>query len=244
MAENQNSILHKQLHRVRKRTRAAGGHLVREAQRILNNDLFSEEKILKHLGHYNALSKVLEENDVQAERVFSRDEIRQIAIAWRLKFLNSAAYKPGIPFEAVLTIKDLNRCFSKDLQEFFVLSTPLAFNDMRCRDEALLFTPTSDGNYYLVHRWGQALPASRRWTRWPMRGFENLFGTVLLFTLCVTLALPTGLITLDDAAAYWSGYRAAAFFHLLIFNTGVTAYFTFAFAKNFSSSVWNRDSDF
>jgi hypothetical protein len=62
--------------------------------------------------------------------------------------------------------------------------------------------------------------------------------------LLLDLALPTRLITLDHSANYWSGYRAAAFFHLLIFNFGVTAYLTFAFAKNFSSSVWNRYTDF
>ena len=51
----------------------------------------------------------------------------------------------------------------------------------------------------------------------PLKNFENLFKTVLLYTLIVTLIIPTPLITLDSEATYWSGYRAAAFMHLLIF---------------------------
>ena len=68
--------------------------------------------------------------------------------------------------------------------------------------------------------------------------------TVILSTLVLTLLLPTSLITLDARATYWSGYRAAAFMHLLIFNAGITTYITFAFLGNFSSSVWNRKRDF
>lgn len=79
---------------------------------------------------------------------------------------------------------------------------------------------------------------------WPLRRFENLALTVIMATLLITLALPTWLITLDSSAQYWSGYRAAAFMHLLIFNAGITAYLTFAFSRHFSSTVWNRKKDF
>jgi len=68
--------------------------------------------------------------------------------------------------------------------------------------------------------------------------------TIILVTFIITMSLPINLITLDPSADYWSGYRAAAFFHLLIFNVGVVVYTTFAFSKNFSSTIWNRDRDF
>ena len=104
--------------------------------------------------------------------------------------------------------------------------------------------PTNYDNYFLVHQWGKKVPWYRSLIYWPMRRFESLLLTVIFFTLAVTLVLPTDLITLDSKAGYWSGYRAAAFFHLLIFNAGVTIYITLAFTRNLSSSMWNRKKDF
>lgn len=244
MKTHSDTGLHQQLKRAQSKRRALGGNLVSEANRILNKDLFTEGKILQHLGQYNALSGFLEEDQLDGNRVFSLAEIRQICITWRLKFLNSKLYKPVIPYEAVLMIKDLNLEFAKELDEFLILAPARAFAGKTPANETLLFTKTSDGNYYLIHRWGRPLKPQRQWLYWPMRHFENLLVTVFCFTLGITLALPTWLITLDHAAEYWSGYRAAAFFHLFIFNLGVTTYFTFAFAKNFSSTVWNREQDF
>lgn len=233
-----------QLSRMKRRQIDAGDHLVGEARRILHSELFTEANILRHLGHYNALTGVVEEQQVDASLVFGPDEIRQACVVWRLKFLSSKTYKPAIPYEAVLRIKALNSEFAKELEEFMVVATPEAFADKQTVTEALLFTKTDQGNYYLVHRWGEPVRAHRRWLYWPMRHFENLLISVMSVTAIIALCLPTWLITLDDGATYWSGYRAAAFFHLLIFNLGVTAYFTFTFAKNFSATVWNREQDF
>lgn len=244
MTIREHSRVQAQLQRERNKQSAGGGRLLNEAKHILDKELLNEAHILEHLGRYEALSELLNDEQVDATRVFSREEIREIAVAWRLKFLNSKLYRPEIPYEAVLMIKDLNRQFDKVLEVFFVLSDPEAFRNKNGEHEALLFAGTAAGNYYLIHRWGKALPSHRRWLYWPMRRFENLFITVLFVTLCVALSLPTWLITLDHKADYWSGYRAAAFFHLLIFNMGVTAYITFAFAKNFSGTVWDRELDF
>lgn len=244
MAASEHSPVQKQLQRERDRQSAGGGRVVGEVKHILDNELLREANILKHLGRYEALSTVLQDDRIDAIRIFSREEIRQIAVNWRLKFLTSKLYRPEIPYEAVLMIKDLNREFGKELSSFFILSVPEAFREKVCEEEALLFSETSAGNYYLIHRWGKALAPRRRWLYWPMRCFENLFITVLFVTLCMVLSLPTWLITLDHKAEYWSGYRAAAFFHLLIFNMGVTTYFTFAFAKNFSATIWDRSEDF
>jgi hypothetical protein len=107
-----------------------------------------------------------------------------------------------------------------------------------------MFVKTNDDNYYLALCWGKALKESRKLKFLHLRSFETLVMAILVTTFILTMCLPTQLITLDHKAEYWSGYRAAAFFHLLIFNFGVTVYFTFTFAKNFSNTVWNRYRDF
>lgn len=233
-----------QLLQAKRKRQLAGDGLIHEANKILNHDLFTEKKILENLVQYNNLSQFLEEENLDETRIFSSEEIKLICTDYRLKFLSSKSYKPVISYESVLMIKELNERFEKELKEFKILAPADGFVKKENRNEAILFAKTNHDNYYLVNRWGQPLKWHRKWLCWPMRNFENLFLTVIVTTLCIVLSLPTWLITLDHKAEYWSGYRAAAFFHILIFNMGVTAYITFAFAKNFSSTVWNREQDF
>ena len=143
-----------------------------------------------------------------------------------------------------MRISALNTEHKRELRHFYILSYANAFESRHNNNAALLFSLTNNDNYFLVHRWGNRVPWLRQFVYWPLRRFETLLLTVVAFTLLLTLSLPTGLITLDSKATYWSGYRAAAFMHLLIFNAGITTYITLTFTRNFSSSVWNRKRDF
>jgi hypothetical protein len=233
-----------QLARLRRKNRTDGEQLVHEAKRILNNDLFTETKILENLKHYNTSFGVLDEEDLDPSHIFTLEEIKQVAVMYRLKFLESNFYKPEIPYEAVLKIKHLNESFGKEIKTFSILAHPTAFRIRERNDESLLFVRTNHDNFYLVHRWGKEFKSMRKIENFPFRNFETLALTVVAVTLLITAILPTRFITLDSKATYWCGYRAAAFFHLLIFNLGMTIYFTFAFGKNFSSSTWNKVKDF
>lgn len=235
--------IHKQLLKEKQKTYKQGNYLLTEANRILNEDLFSEKKILNNLQAYNRSHELLDEQFLNKVNLFSLHEIKQICITYRLKCLDSRFYKAEIPYEAVLKIKNLNDNFQKELKQFKVLGSGEAFSEKG--DGALyLFSKTNNGNYYLIHTWGKAFNWTRKLKYWPLQYFENLFVSIAFFTLILTLSLPTGFISLDETVGYWSGFRIAAFFHLLIFNMGVTAYIGFAFSKNFSSSVWNQSSDF
>lgn len=233
-----------QLLRQRTRRGKEEERLLAEANRVLKEDLFAEDKILENLRQYNQAFEKLDEEDVDKELIFSLSEIRQVAVTYRLKFLDSGLFKPEIPPEAHLKIEELNRELYKELKYFKILAPAESFTGASQGLNAMFFIETNYDNYYLVHRWGNKLKWNRKLKSWPLQRFENLVLTVALITLVITLALPTHLITLDEKAEYWSGYRGAAFFHLLIFNMGVTVYFAFTFAKNFSTTIWNRYRDF
>lgn len=226
------------------KTRSGGDLLVSEAQRILNQDLFTENKILGNLVRYNRSFELADEEDLESDLIFSLKEIKEICLHYRLKFLDSKSFKAPIPYEAVLKIKHLNAKFDKDLKEFKMLAQAEVFSKKNSVAGGLLFVKTNHDNYYLVHQWGNKMQWYRKLRYWPMRCFENLFVSIIITTLIIAVSLPIELITLDRKADYWSGYRVAAFFHLLIFNMGVAVYTTFAFTKNFSSSIWNREQDF
>jgi hypothetical protein len=232
------------LQQERNKLRTVEDELIRETRRILYNDLLTEKKILSYLTQYNQSFELIDEEEVDKQLIFTEAEIRQTAVKFRLKFLNSKKYKPEIPYEAVLKIKQLNETYRKELKEFRVLSFPETFKGKFSNESAVLFALTNHNNYYLVHKWGNDIHWFRKIRYWPLRSLENLVLTVMAFTLIVTLSLPTALITLDPKATYWCGYRLATYFHLFIFFSGFTAFYAFAFTKNFSGSIWNRTSDF
>jgi hypothetical protein len=218
--------------------------VLQEVNKILYQDLLSERKILANLKHYSKSFEVINEEESEEKYIFTLSEIKKIAVGLRLRFLDSSYFKGEIPYEAVLKIKDINTAQGKDLKQFKILTSFRSFNNRRNTEEKLLFVTTNSNNYYLLHRWGIPLKWYHKLLSWPLRNFETLVITLLACTLILTLSLPTGLISLDPKAEYWSGWRIATFFHLFIFSMGVAAYITFAFSKNFHSSMWNSNKDF
>jgi hypothetical protein len=214
--------------------------LLDEVKTILSSDLLKENKILSNLKFYNKSFELLDESEIDASFVFSIEEIKNICIKYRLRFLDSQYYKDEFPYEAVLKIKDLNSDYKKDLKGFKILAQAEAFSKKEKDCPCLLFAPTINGNFYLIHSWGKEYKWHRKMTLFPIRTFETLILSIAVFTLIVDLSLPVELITLDRSAPYFCGYRIATYFHLLIFFTGFTAYATFAFNKNFSKSNWNE----
>ncbi len=227
----------------KKKTATPEEALIDETKKILRQDLFDDKKILANLKQYQESFEFADEDQEDSSPLFSQSHIKAIAIRYRLKFLESKHFQPEFPYEAILKIKEYNRTYRKDLRHFYVLTTDSHFKN-KSSEEALLFAKTVYGNYLLIHRWGEPLSKWRTLRNFLLRDFEYLFMSVVALTLCLTLCLPTEVITLDDTATYWSGYRVAAFFHLLIFNLGVTVFITFAFTKNLSSSIWNQRNDF
>jgi hypothetical protein len=237
------NLKHK-LEHLHTKMRKSEDNLVVEAKKILKQDLFTEKKILQNLKQYKTSYQLVDEEDLHFKEIYSLDEIKKIAILYRLKFLSSHFFKPEIPDVVFLKIESLNSRFQKEIKELLILAPHKNYTQANTNEKAAVFVKTNYDNYYLVHEWGKAFKESRTFTYLPLRNFESLVVTVFIITLIIAVSLPTRLITLDHKADYWSGYRAAAFFHLLIFNFGVTVYFTFTFAKNFSSSVWNSYKDF
>ena len=144
-----------------------------------------------------------------------------------------------IPYEAVLKIKELNTTHRKDLKHFKIVSTADFFVRPNADAPAMLFVQTLFGNYYLVHTWGKSFNKWRSIKFFALRNFESLFTCLFLFTLAETLLMPNHLLTTDAKAGYFSLYRMACLFHLLILNAAFTVFGFFNTNLNFSESNWD-----
>jgi hypothetical protein len=213
--------------------------LLHEAQKVLIQSRLTDKNILDNLKFYKSSFEFLDEEEVPVRKTFSVRQIRSTAVRSRLRFLPSQAFEGDIPYEAVLKIKDLNEKHRKDLKHFAILSTEDFFANENSKDQALLFAKTLYGNYYHIHTWGNLLKKRRKLFVFPLRNFEVFAICILAVTLIECLSIPNARLSTDWRAGYFSMYRMAAYFHLLILNTGLLIFLLFAFNHNFSENNWD-----
>jgi hypothetical protein len=213
--------------------------LLQEAERILFKSRLSEKNILDNLKLYNKSFEFLDDEEIEQDKIFTSGQIKNLCKKQRLKFLPSQNHPGQIPYEAILKIKDLNTLYRKDIKHFKIVGSHSFFKSDHSEEEAMLFAKTIYGNYYLIHTWGKPLSNWRSLKFFAIRNFETLFVCLLVFSLCEALLMPTRLITTDERAGYFSLYRTACIFHLLIFNAGFTVFGLFSFHVNFSETDWD-----
>jgi hypothetical protein len=213
--------------------------LLQEAQRILFKSRLSDKNILDNLKFYNSSFEFLDDDEIEKQKVFTPAQIKSLCKKLRLRFLSSQSYEGEIPYEAILKIKDLNSTYSKDLKHFKLVSTEGFFTSNHSDTAAMLFVQTLYGNYYLLHSWGKPLNKWRSMQFFALRNFESLALGLFVFTIIESLLMPNRLLTTDIKAGYFSMYRMACVFHLLIFNTAFTVFGLFSSRLNFSESNWD-----
>jgi len=226
------------LHREKKRT-TKEEQLLAEARKVLIQNKLNDRNILSNLKFYNTSFEFLDDDEVLPEKVFTPAQLKTTCKKLHLRFLPSQAFEGEVPYEAVLKIEELNAKYRKGLKHFKILSTKEFFSEHHSKHQALLFAQTLYGNYYHLHSWGLPLGRWRKVAFFILRNFESLAVVMLLFTLAECLLIPDRYLSTDMRATYFSMYRMAAYFHLLILNTGLTIFLLFAFHFSFSENNWD-----
>ncbi len=213
--------------------------LLAEAKKELIRNKLHDRNILSNLKFYNTSFEFLDDEETPVEKIFTQTEIKTTCKKLHLRFLPSQAFEGEVPYEAVLKIDELNGKYRKELKHFKILSTKEFFSEHNSRHQAMLFAQTLYGNYYHIHTWGEPLSAGRKWKVFVLRNFESLISVILVFTLIISLAIPDRYLSTDTRATYFSMYRIAGFFHLLILFLGLTIFFLFGFHFSFSENNWD-----
>jgi len=213
--------------------------LLSEARKVLIQSRLTDKNVLDNLKFYNSSFEFLDDEEIEHQHVFTQTQLKSTCKKLHLRLLPSQAFEGDVPYEAVLKIKELNAKYRKDLRHFKILSTKHFFSEHNSPHQALLFAQTISGNYFLIHSWGQPLSPGRKFAYFVLRNFESLAVVILLFTLVECLLIPDRYLSTDTRATYFSMYRAAGYFHLLILNLGMTIFSIFAFHLSFSENNWD-----
>lgn len=220
--------------------------LMLEVHAILENHRHSDVAISSALRDGTGGSGYLNASELDAKGLFSTEEIRRICLKYRMRFLPVKHFKGDIPYEANIRIRELQEAHHIELGQFRILAPRRLFDLADADADPMLFVPTADGKFYLIHKWGTDMQWHRRLLSWPMQSLNNYIKTLLVLVAVIALATPTQWITPDNPYTfggifgYWGYHRAAYFMYVLIAGLGISVFILASFHRNFSEVEWNR----
>ena len=208
----------------------------------LKNIQDKSEKIINEvnqiLRHSNSSINKFNFDLLKLENIYNIKEIKKVCINYRLRFLDVKYFKGDIPVEAIKKIDRLKKDHSTELKGFKIMAPSKLFKLVR-KDDPLLFAPLGNGYYYLVYKWGNDLKPLRKILMWPLKNIKNLFITIFILTLMLTLITPQNLFTKNPSSS--------TFWLLYFFNLKAVMFIFFFYAismgKNFSKFIWNSRYD-
>ena len=209
--------------------------ILQAVHKLLAVDNHKDDLVLETLSKSNDANH----NDfvfdlLETERIYQLDQIKEICINYRLRFLDSKYFKGELPYEAILKIKSLEKKHNTKLNGFKIIAPSKLFK-LENADDPLLFAPIGNGYYYLIHKWGNDLNPFRKILMWPYKSFGNLIIATLLVSLIATGLFPEGVFSNKPNPTQ----AGMIFFFIFKSIAAVVIYYGFAAGKNFNTAIWN-----
>lgn len=171
---------------------------------------------------------------LETDKIYHVDQIRDICITYRLRFLDTKYFKNEIPQEALNKVKQLEKEHEITLRGFKIVAPSKMFK-LENADDPLLFAPIGNGYFYLIHKWGNDLNFFRKAWAWPFKCLENLILSTILVSLFAAYLVPNGLFAKDASGVQF----LLIFFFTFKSIASMVLYYSFAAGKNFNTAIWN-----
>lgn len=219
----------------RLRDKQKENEILDQVREILQQEFQKDSRIQEELAAKSTVPEnAFDFDQLESQRIYHIDQIRQICIDYRLRFLNSTYFKGEIPQTALSEIKELEKSHDIELKGYKIMAPSRLFK-LEDKDDPLLFAPIGNGYYYLIHKWGNDLHPLRRLFAWPFKSVVNLAMVVVLVSYLMTLLVPDGLFTKSGSATeFW-----IIFFFMFKSIASVVIFYGFALGKNFNPAIWN-----
>lgn len=206
-----------------------------DVQSILNENKIEREQIENHLkSKSSTIANDFEFDLLETENIFHIDQIKTIAINYRLRFLDSHLFKNEIPEEAISKIRVLEKNHKTTLQGFKIIAPSKTFQ-LENYDDPLLFAPIGNNYYYLIHKWGNDLHPLRKLSVLPFKNLMNFVVFCGIISFLITYLTPLDSLSKE--------VPLAPFILFLFMFKAIIASFSYYFflsGKNFNSEIWNR----
>lgn len=218
--------LKKELQKIRKKSKM---DVLDEVHEILNEDIGKEAIISEKIQGNNHSNAQYDLTKLEPENIYTVDQIREICIKYRLRFLDSKAFIGEIPAEAILKVKALGKQLGQPVDGFKIVAPKKLFQLEDKDSDPLLFLQLTDNKFYFIHKWGGELNRFRALIAAPLRSFMSMFWTLLVVAFIFSLTIPTASI---DVFLF-------LFVHSFIAMCGIACMIVFMIRENFSDTEWN-----
>jgi hypothetical protein len=221
------------LHKARDR-RISSEAILAEVLEILQENTRQRELIADTLNGSGTDENKFNINLLEADKIFHLDDIRELCVTYRLRFLDARFFKGEIPEEAISKIRHLENEHDIPLSGFKIMA-PAKLLKLENADDPLLFAPMGNDYYYLIHKWGNDLHPFRKLLMWPYKSFENLVFTIFLVSIILTAITPMKMFT------HTAQMQEYLLMFLFMFKAvgGIVLFYGFAKGKNFNSAIWD-----
>ncbi|MBI3502429.1 MAG: hypothetical protein HY063_11615 [Bacteroidetes bacterium] len=158
-----------------------------EAYSIFNAEIKKEKEIYDRIFNpESSLSTI----SISSENIFTSDQIKNVAITYRLRFLDSKLFKGEIPYEAILHVKELEKKYQVKFSEFKILAPASLFKLEDRNKDPLLFAKVGENKFLFIYKWGNDLNAFRKIVAFPLRTIKNFILTFLTLSIFITILIP------------------------------------------------------
>lgn len=180
--------------------------IVLETQKLLETAEQEDRRILNNLGLNsvnvsieNKIGAKIERERMEKDfhgRIIPLSEIKQLAIDYKLRFLNTTKFIGLLDIEVAAKIKEFSQKTNVSIDEhtlktkFYILAPPESFhlNDIverakekereeelkkRIERDPVLFYKIDDDNYRFIHKWGKDFSSFRRVLGWKWSNPSN-----------------------------------------------------------------------
>ena len=226
--------LEQQLLKVRNK-KITENKILEEVHQILHRSENRDKEVLKEIKQgNNSNNNDFDPDLLETNRIFHINDIYQICIDYRLRFLDSKFFKSNIPYEALIEIKELEKAHETTLRGFKIVAPSKLFK-LENADDPLLFAPIGNDYYYLIHKWGNDLHPFRKMIMWPFKTLDNFIVLLLVTSFLAALLIPDGLFTHGQTTTEFF----MVFFFVFKWFAGLSIFYGFKKGKNFSTAIWN-----
>lgn len=193
-----------------------GDLLLDQVKNILENSSKEDIEELKSRGFSNAIINANEKNKEKIflrniidkinnnERIFTKSEIKDVAVSYGLRFLDIHYYEGSVPSDILLSMKKVEKENDVNHPSYYILAPKESFNLQVKPKDPLLFLLLKDNTYYLVKKWGNDLSVGRWLSNLFVRNSItlNISRVLLLCLLIVGLVYGIGLNIQDGVKWY------------------------------------------
>ena len=168
------------------------------------------------------------------DKIFHLEDIKNVCVDYRLRFLDAHFFKGTFPEEAVSKIRELENKHCTKLKGFKIVA-PSKLLKLENLDDPLLFAPMGNDYYYLIHKWGNDLKWYRKLMVLPFKKIENLLILLILVSGILSLITPIHLFT----PVVGIRERITMFVFMFIWVTAMVILYGGSKGKNFNNVIWN-----